>query len=144
MRLEHHTKTKGDKGLGFVIAAFLGAGFQVALPLSEHLPFDLIAISGKALKKVSVKYRSAVKGSVEIALRGVWSNQQGTHTTFLQRGDVDAHALYCPDTKLCYFVRDAEITSRRGFKLRLEEPKTPHPQSRPAHLYTDPTRLFIS
>lgn len=41
----HHTKDKGDVGLGHVIAVLLENGIQVALPISEHLPFDCIAIS---------------------------------------------------------------------------------------------------
>lgn len=42
--MRHHTKDKGDIGLGCVIADLLKHDIQVALPVSEHLPFDLIAI----------------------------------------------------------------------------------------------------
>lgn len=41
--MKHHTKDKGDKGTGNVIADLLSKGIQICLPLSEHLPFDLIA-----------------------------------------------------------------------------------------------------
>lgn len=58
----HHTKSKGDSGLGFVIADLLSRGVQVALPISEHLPFDCIAISiGGCLCRLSVKYRKVNK-----------------------------------------------------------------------------------
>src|SRR5216683_5100347 len=44
LTVRHHTKDKGDEGLGQVIADLMTNGVQVAVPLSEHLPFDLIAI----------------------------------------------------------------------------------------------------
>ena len=40
----HRTKDKGDLGVACVITDLMKAGIQVSLPLSEHLPFDLIAI----------------------------------------------------------------------------------------------------
>jgi hypothetical protein len=52
--MEHHTKTKGDKGMGFVIADLLSKGIQVALPISEHLPFDLIAMNTDGQLKKSI------------------------------------------------------------------------------------------
>jgi len=39
------TKDKGDIGLTQIIADLTEKDVKIALPLSEHLPFDLIAIS---------------------------------------------------------------------------------------------------
>jgi len=143
MSTTHLTKDKGDQGLGFVIARFMACGIHVALPISEHLPFDLIAISTEGhLRKVSVKYRAVVQGSVELSLRSVWSNRVGVHLRYLTRGDVDAHALYCPDTERCYFIRDSEIVTRRGFKLRLTPAKIRDSRIRQADEFLDPNRIF--
>ena len=59
--MRHHTKDKGDEGLGQVIADLMTHGVQVAVPLSEHLPFDLVAIDeGGAMRRVQVRYRASV------------------------------------------------------------------------------------
>ncbi len=39
--MRHHTKDKGDEGLGQITGDFMTHGVHVAVPLSEHLPFDL-------------------------------------------------------------------------------------------------------
>jgi len=57
--MRHHTKDKGDVGLTRVMADLVAHDIQVALPISEHLPFDLIAIHPTGdLRRVSVKYRA--------------------------------------------------------------------------------------
>src|SRR5438132_8772398 len=56
--VRHHTKDKGDEGLGQVIGDLMTNGVQVAVPLSEHLPFDLIAIGEHgAMRRGQVRYR---------------------------------------------------------------------------------------
>ena len=71
--MRHHTKDKGDIGLGFVIADLFSHGIQVALPISEHLPFDLIAISEhRKLARVSVKYRTATGSCLALNLKSFW------------------------------------------------------------------------
>lgn len=142
--LQHKTKTKGDLGVAMVIAAFAQAGIGSALPLSEHYPFDLIAILEGKLLRVSVKYREKDKktGSVSLALSSVWSDRQGNHVLKTQRGDVDAHALYCPDSKECYFIRDDEISSSKTASFRVDRPKTKVSGARFARSYLDPRRLF--
>jgi len=79
--MKHHTKDKGDKGTGNVIADLLSKGIQVCLPLSEHLPFDLIAVKQDgSLLKVSVKYRTLAKGCVYVAFSSSNSDSHGVHT----------------------------------------------------------------
>lgn len=64
----HHTKTKADVGLPQVIADLVGKGFVPCIPLSEHQPYDLVAVSpqGKPFK-LQVKFASLMKnGCVEV------------------------------------------------------------------------------
>ena len=130
-------------GLGFVCADLLSNGIQVALPLSEHLPFDCIAISDSGeLKRVSVKYRAAVNGALEISRRSVWSDRHGSHVKTHPRGAYDAFAVYCPDTAKCYYILENEIIGTY-LKLRLCSPK--NSQKKGVHsvtLFTNPKRLF--
>ena len=62
--MRHHTKDKGDEGLGQVIADLMTSGVHVAVPLSEHLPFDLVAIDdGGVMRRVQVRYRASADGA---------------------------------------------------------------------------------
>jgi hypothetical protein len=123
--LSHHTKDKGDQGLGFVMASLLANNIQVALPVSEHLPFDLIAISRDgALKKVSVKFRALErgKGRIQFALVSSWSNGSGCQKRKISKGVVDGYAIYCPDTEKCYFVREDQFDGST-LTLRVHRPE---------------------
>jgi hypothetical protein len=137
--MRHHTKDKGDAGLGFVIASLLGQGIQVALPLSEHLPFDCIAINEEGhLKRLSVKYRAAKEGVIEVSKRSSWADKNGTHIRHHQTGDYDAFAIYCPDTRQCYFVRTEEFD--KFLCLRVDGKS--YSNGKKAQDYVDASRLF--
>ena len=59
--MAHHTKDKGDLAVGMVVADLLINGYHYAPLISEHMPFDLIAIAphiGFALRKIQVRYCS--------------------------------------------------------------------------------------
>ena len=79
--VRHHTKDKGDEGLGQVIADLMTNGIQVAVPLSEHLPFDLIAIGEHgAMRRVQVRYRASSDASLfRCELVGSGADPNGTH-----------------------------------------------------------------
>jgi hypothetical protein len=144
--MRHHTKDKGDIGLGCVMADLLKHDIQVALPVSEHLPFDLIAIHPQGdLLKMSVKYRVMTKtGRIMVHSRSVWNDQNGTHYRRHSVGDYDALAIYCPDTDECYYLRASEL-SPSVTTLRITEPV--NNQRRRIHMarrFTDPDRLFLS
>ena len=69
--MEHHTKTKGDAGVGFVLADCLQNNVQVCLPISEHLAFDVVVVSPEgALRRLQVKYVTAKKGAITVDIRG--------------------------------------------------------------------------
>lgn len=144
--VRHHTKDKGDVGLTAVMADLLKHDIQVALPISEHLPFDLIVIhrSG-AMMKVSVKYRTlSSRGSVKVTAGSVWNDRNGTHYRRHNPGDYDAVAIYCPNTSQCYYLLATELTPR-DTTLRIVD--TENNQSvgiRMAHRFVDPDRLFTS
>lgn len=120
--MKHHTKDKGDKGTGNVIADLLSKGIQVCLPLSEHLPFDLIAVKQNgSLLKVSVKYRTLTKGCVYVAFSSSYSDSHGVHTKAVNKDLIDLLAIYCPETKEVYYVTPSEFD--KSVTLRIEESK---------------------
>ena len=144
--MRHHTKDKGDIGLGCVLADLLKHDIQVALPVSEHLPFDLIAIHphGDTLK-VSVKYRLMNKrGVISVRSQSVWNDRNGTHYRRHGVGDYDAVAIYCPDTDDCYYLRASELAPL-STTLRIRDPiNRQKSRIHMAQRFTDPDRLFES
>lgn len=144
--MRHHTKDKGDIGLGCVMADLLKHDIQIALPVSEHLPFDLIAIHPRGdMLKVSVKYRIMNKrGAINVRSQSVWNDRNGTHYRRHDIGDYDAVAIYCPDTDACYYIRASELAPLCT-SLRITEPV--NRQKAGVHMaqqFTDPDRLFQS
>ena len=141
--MRHHTKDKGDSGVGFVIADLLSKNIQVALPVSEHLPFDCIAISeDNRLCRLSVKYRKVDKGMVSVAFRSIWNDKHGCHIRPQDKKLFDATAIYCPNTKGCYYIRNEEVEGV-SFVLRTEAPHNGQVLGvRMASRYQDPKRLF--
>lgn len=123
--MKHHTKDKGDAGVGFVVADMLKAGIQPAMLLSEHLPFDCIAIAPDAkLARVQVKYRSARSGFIAVKMTSCWADKHGVHSRHADKSMIDAVAVYCPDTATVYYVKTSEISDNvDNFTLRLEPSK---------------------
>lgn len=70
MRITQH---KGDIAVSQAIASFTKIGYDVSLPLTESASYDLIVDTGKALKRVQVRY-SSVR---QVALRRIHSNSKG-------------------------------------------------------------------
>ena len=138
----HHTKDKGDIGLSAVIFDLTKNNINVCLPLSEHLPFDLIAInnSGK-LNRVSVKYRRSKNNAIAFTLRSCWADKNGTHTKYHNKNDYDSIAFYCPDTQKCYYIRILDVKNRSIYiMIKNNDLKTK--SSLFADNLTDPNRIF--
>ncbi len=67
------TQRKGDIAVSQAIARFTKMGYDVALPLTESAPYDLIVDINKGLKRVQVRYSS----TKDVELRRVHSNSKG-------------------------------------------------------------------
>jgi hypothetical protein len=142
------TKQKGDIGVAAVLYDLQLNGFTAALPMSDHLPFDLIAISDKGqLKRVSVKYAALDKqGACVVSLRTVYKNNKGNHIKIADKSWYDAVAVFCPDTKLVYYLLPSEIPAGGSRKLRttnVEDLKSDRKyQMSFAEKFTSVTRIF--
>ncbi|MEM9954742.1 MAG: group I intron-associated PD-(D/E)XK endonuclease [Chloroflexota bacterium] len=125
--LRHSTKDKGDLALIKVIADLRQHGILCCLPLSEHLPFDLVAVMPdmKTLIRVQVKYRSAVKsGFVKVEFRSNYYDSQKIYSKPVDFTEIDAYAIYIPDVdEVCYFRVDALHKDASTLTLRFEPPK---------------------
>ncbi|WP_394793029.1 group I intron-associated PD-(D/E)XK endonuclease [Armatimonas sp.] len=147
--MNHHTKNLGDIGVAQVIASLMKNGIQVCLPISERLPFDLVAISpdGNCLKRVQVKYVSLKDGKICIPLEGTaWTNKKGMYSVKRDLSLIDVFAVYCPEVDSVYYVKTTDIgANSRAFTLRTKLPA--NNQTKGIHLserFISPLRIFIS
>lgn len=140
----HHTKDKGDLGVACVIKDLLIHGIDVALPMSEHLPFDIVAISPSGtLARVSGKFRTMnALGHIQIRALSIWSDRHGVHKRWHEPGDYDAVATYCPDTDQCYYLQAVEMCSPTTTLRILESRNGQKVGVRMADQFTDPHRMF--
>lgn len=144
--MRHHTKDKGDEGLGQVIADLMTNGIQVAVPLSEHLPFDLIAISEQgAMRRVQVRYRASADASrLRCELPGSWADRNGNHKRAFDASAIDVLAIYCPSPRTFVYLLADELPST-GVHLRLSKARNGQvKRTRDASEYHDPRRMFGS
>ena len=144
MRVRHHTKDRGDEGLGQIIGDLMSNGVQVAIPLSEHLPFDLIAIGeGGAMRRVQVRYRaSADAAHLRCELGGWWADRHGNHRHAFDASAIDALAIYCPAPRTFVYLLADELPSA-AVNLRLVKAKNGQlKRTRDASEYRDPWRMF--
>jgi hypothetical protein len=142
--VRHHTKDKGDEGLGQVIGDLMSNGVQVAIPLSEHLPFDLIAIGeGGAMRRVQVRYRaSADEAHLRRELGGWWADRHGNHRHAFDASAIDVLAIYCPAPKTFIYLLADELPSA-AINLRLAKARNGHvKRTRDAWQFSDPRRMF--
>jgi PD-(D/E)XK endonuclease len=142
--VRHHTKDKGDEGLGQVIADLMSCGVQVAVPLSEHLPFDLVAIGENgAMRRVQVRYRASVNAAqVRCHLGGSWADRNGTHKRVFDSTAIDVLAIYCPAPKTFVYLRVEELPPNH-VSIRLEKARNNQVKgTRDASGYRSPWRMF--
>ena len=116
----HHTKNKGDLGVVQAIADLVDKGWGILLPMTEHAAFDLVAFRDETFLRVQVKYRAAVRGVVFAPFKTCWADRHGVHMKPIDRSSIDLFCLYCPDTRTCYYVDPATVTTTTGIYLRIE------------------------
>jgi hypothetical protein len=104
----HHTKDKGDLGTAMAYADLVSQGCIVLFPTTEHAPFDLVAYRSGRFYRVQVKYRTARSGKVVVSFRSSWADRHGTHMKPVDKAEIDALCIYCPDTEECYYVRPGD------------------------------------
>ena len=117
----HHAKDKGDLGLVMVIADMAAAGISVYLPLSEHQPADLVAMNEEGrVARVQVKYRKvSANGGIKLHFRSAYSDGKGYQEKAVDRSLFDCYAVYCPDNRKIYYIRNDEISSSTAIMLRV-------------------------
>jgi hypothetical protein len=118
----HHTKDKGDLGVLKAQIDLFEQGFTILVPLTEHGPFDLVAYREGEFKRVQVKYRALDRfGKLDVKFSTCWADKNGTHTSAIDKSEVDLYCIYCPDTDECYYLHPKKFGSNAS--LRVKAPK---------------------
>jgi len=124
LTIRHHTKDKGDIGITQVSADLTLQGYQICLPISEHLPFDLIGVSpdGMLLRRVQAKYRSLTNGVLHVCTMAQGLDAHGPYSRSRDLSKIDAFAVYCPETRKVYYINVCELKGCETFSLRINPP----------------------
>jgi len=102
----HHTKFKADIGVAKTIADLTAKGHIPCVPLSEHQPYDLVAVlkNGSAVK-LQVKFATLKKnGVIDVKFRTGWVDKKGMHMRHYNEKEFDYYAIYCPEKEIVLYV----------------------------------------
>lgn len=88
----HHTKIKGDLGLVKAIADLTQKGYNIFIPLFDHLRYDLVVEKKSILYRIQVKYSA----SNQATSKTNWADKNGNHKSLYEDNDFDYYALYIP------------------------------------------------
>jgi hypothetical protein len=102
----HHTKAKADIGVAKCIADLVTKGYVPCIPLSEHQPYDIVAVSDNGkIYKLQVKYATLQdNGTIEVKFRTSWADKHGTHMKYYSPSDFDLYAIYCPEKDTVLYI----------------------------------------
>ena len=137
------TCDKGDIAVAMVIADLTSKGIKISLPISAHLPFDLIAISENyTLSRVQIKY---CDGDEKIVLStrtiSMSSIKIINHVNFEY---VDAYAAYSPKTNKVYYVnKNSLIGKSTGLTLRLNKSNRNNSKINYADKFLDVNNIWL-
>ena len=89
-----------------VIADLTEKGYTPCVPLSEHQPYDLLAVMDNgSVVKLQVKYSRLNKnGTIDIKFRCSWADKNGTHTRKYKESDFDYYAVYCREKETVLYI----------------------------------------
>jgi hypothetical protein len=116
-----HPKDIGDQSTLAVMLALRSAGYEVLLPLGENTRYDLVIDDGHSLKKIQCKTGRLRAGAVRFKACSTYAhhpNPLATQRSY--RGEIDAFAVYCPETSGIYLVPIDDATVEAKAALRVE------------------------
>jgi hypothetical protein len=106
------------------MAALYDAGYGLYLPFGENTRCDLIVESAAGLTRVQCKTGRLLNGTVRFAVCSVYGHHPNPKVKYRDYvGEVDAFAVYCPETRRVYVIPMSDIATKRQCWLRIEPPK---------------------
>lgn len=100
-----NSKHIGDITEAILIAEFLKLNIPVSIPFGDNQPYDLVIDFNGNLKKVQIKTGRLRNGVVLFNTVASINNITDKRKIIRNyKGKIDYFAVYCPDTKECYFL----------------------------------------
>ncbi len=125
--MSHQTKDKGDLAVLMALADLRRHGIITCLPISEHLPFDMVAVMPDmtTLVRLQVKYRKTnTVGTIHLPFRSNYYDSKKIYSKHVDLSHLDSYAVYSPDTNQMYYIRIDELPEgAKAITLRLNPPK---------------------
>jgi hypothetical protein len=119
-----HPKRIGDRTTLAVMTALELSGYALLLPFGENTRYDLVVDDGRRLLRVQCKTGRLRKGAVVFATCSTYGhhpNPKVVRRDYL--GQIDAFAVYCPETESVYLVPIEDLQIRRQGTLRVDLPR---------------------
>jgi hypothetical protein len=110
---------KGSIAEAVIAAEATKAGARVWRPMAEGGRFDLIFEVGTRLLRVQCKSAGRRGDVIVVATRTSRLTPRGYVRTMYDASEVDAIAVYCPETDGCYYLPIEEVRGRWEVRLRL-------------------------
>ena len=124
-----NTSRKGDEAEVTILARLMRVGLSVSVPFGDSDRYDLVVDDGDRRYRVQCKTGSWVNGTVRFNLYTSTVNAEGRVDSDYTAEEIDAYAVYSPDTDSVYWV-PIEETGNGEMRLRVEEPHPRAPASR--------------
>jgi hypothetical protein len=119
-----HPKKVGDRSTLAIMLALHDVGFAVLLPFGENTRYDLVIDDGAELRRVQCKTGRLYKGAIRFpACSSYVHHRNPVMPRRAYTGEVEAFAVYCPDTSGVYLVPIDDLRVERQGALRVEAPR---------------------
>jgi PD-(D/E)XK endonuclease len=106
------------------MAAFHEAGYGLYTPFGENTRSDLILESDRGLVRVQCKSGRLRRGAIVFSVCSVYAHHPHPKIMFrTYEGEIDAFAVYCPETQGVYLIPIDDIRVKRHCYLRVEPSK---------------------
>ena len=142
--MKNTTCDKGDIAVAKTIADLTSKGIKIAIPLSAHLPFDLIAFDENYKScRIQVKYCSNDKRLI-LSTQTV-SVSSKIKVKPINFDHIDAYAVYSSITDKVYYVNIKKLRhNKRSLKLRIDETCKKDVRIKHASDFLDVTSLWLN
>jgi hypothetical protein len=118
-----HPKRVGDRTTLAVMAALDRAGYALLLPFGENTRYDLAIDDGRRLLRVQCKTGRLRRGSVRFSVCSNYAHHRTPRNVRRHYlGEIDAFAIFCPETSGVYLIPIEHIQLKAEGALRIDAP----------------------
>jgi hypothetical protein len=119
-----HPKAIGDRCVLAVMLALQSHGLPCSIPFGENTRYDLVVDTGWQLLRVQCKSGRLRLGAVRFKTASSYAHHPNPKTLKADYiGEIDAFAVYCPETRGVYLVPIDKVALGWQGALRVDPPR---------------------